>query len=454
MRYENRLADFEIDGWDGARIAMSATGAFPIDLSLAVVEDRLVDAPLDMRIEADSLDAAIALAYVTSLEGVLGTVSGEVWVSGTPRSPQPQGTMTLSNGAWSVEAIGVRHTEVNGEFRLNSDQITLLPFTDPLLNLNFTFTRFQAVARADMEGLISGGFRLTGRYRRPVAQGEVVVDEGTIFVDELQRAAGIVDLTDSFLFDEGLAVDTTALVSQPIVAGFQNPFFDNLRVDVDMSVPRGSWLRSLESDIELSGDLLVRYDRSANDFVLIGQLEAVRGSHLVLGRSFELDGGTVDFIGRPGLNPDLDIQASSRIRRPDEPPFVVNAQVDGSLVRPIVTLTTDETGLAEEDLVSYLLFGQPSSALGGQSSAGLQQVQNSNALGSFRDAAVTYVGGALANQVGTAIARELSLDYVSRARPLCRAGRLRGTGAPPGRCQRSARAEHSGRCPCRMGTER
>lgn len=432
MRYEDRLADFEIDGWDGARVAISATGEFPIDLSLSVVEDRVVDAPIDMRIAADSLDAAIALAYVTSLREVLGTVTGEVWVSGTPRAPQPEGSVTLTNGEWSVDAIGIRHTEVNGEMRLNPDrtidvnlsstgvgrsdvtgQITLLPFTDPVLNLRFDFTRFQAVARADMEGLISGGFNLTGSYRRPVAQGEIVVDEGTIYVDELQRAAGVVDLTDSFLLDDGLAIDTTALVSQPLIAGFRNPFFDNLRVDVDMSVPRGSWLRSLESDIEMAGDLLVRYDRSANDFVLIGELEAVRGSHLVLGRSFELDGGTVNFIGRPGLNPDLDIQASSRIRRPDDPPFVVNAQVDGSLVRPVVTLTTDETGLAEEDLVSYLLFGQPSSALGGQSSAGLAQVQSSNALTSFRDAAVTYVGGALANQVGTAIARELSLDYVS-----------------------------------------
>lgn len=432
MEYEDRLADFEIDGWDGARVAMSANGEFPIDLALTPVEDRVVEESIDMRISADSLDAAIALAYVTSLQGVLGTVTGEVWVSGTPRAPQPEGSVRLTDGEWSIDAIGIRHTEVNGELRLNPDrtvdvdltstgagrsevsgQLTLLPFRDPVLNLRFDFTRFQAVARADMEGLISGGFNLTGSYRRPVAQGELVVDEGTIYVDELQRAAGIVDLTDSFLLDDGLAIDTTALVSQPLIAGFQNPFFDNLRVDVDMSVPRGSWLRSLESDIEMSGDLLVRYDRRANDFVLIGELEAVRGSHLVLGRSFELDGGTVNFIGRPGLNPDLDIQASSRIRRPDEPPFEVNAQVDGSLVRPIVTLTTEETGLAEEDLVSYLLFGQPSSALGGRSSAGLREVQSTNTLTQFADAAVTYVGGALANQVGTAIARELSLDYVS-----------------------------------------
>lgn len=434
MEYRDRLADFQVDGWDGARVAVSASGEYPVDLALARVENRIVEAPMDMRIEADSLDAAIALSYVTSLEGVLGSVSGEVWFSGTPSQVRPEGRLSLADGEWSIEAIGVRHTEVSGDLRLNPDRtvdvsltstgsgrsdvtgiVTLAPFSDPRLNLRFELDGFQAVARPDMDAILSGQFDLTGVYSRPVAQGEIVVDEGTIFVDELQRAAGIVDLSEeSFLFDVGVGVDTTALVFQPLVAGFRNPFFDNLRVDVEMSVPRGSWLRSLESDIELAGELRVLYDRFFGDFVLLGDLEAVRGSHLVMGRSFDLDGGTVSFQGRPGLNPDLDIQASSRIRRPDDPPFQIDAAVTGSLLQPVVTLTTEESGLAEEDLVSYLLFGQPSSALGGRNAEGLAQVRNSNALSSVQDFAVTYVGGALFNQLGSTIARETGVvDYVS-----------------------------------------
>jgi hypothetical protein len=216
---------------------------------------------------------------------------------------------------------------------------------------------------------------------------------------------GVVDLSDPFLFDVGLAVDTTALSAQPLIAGFENPFFDNLRVDVDLAVPRGSWLRSIETNAELSGDLLVRYDRFAGDFVLIGELQAVRGSHLVLGRSFQLVGGTVSFIGRPGLNPDLDIQASTRIRSPDNPPIDVNAQVGGTLVRPVVTLTSDQVGLAEEDLISYMLFGRPSGQLA--QGAGQQSLIRST----------LYQGlSAAANQLGTALAQEipeLGLDYLA-----------------------------------------
>ncbi len=246
-----------------------------------------------------------------------------------------------------------------------------------------------------------------------MVQGALTVDAGTIFVDELQRTAGVVDLRDPFLLADGLVVDTTALVSQPLFAGLTNPFFDNLRVDVDLTVPRGSWLRSIDTNAELSGDLLVLYDRSADDFVLIGELQALRGSHRVLGRSFELNGGTVNFIGRPGLNPDLDIQASTRIRRPNDSPFRVEAVVGGTLLRPDVTLTTEETGLAEEDLISYLVFGQPSGALG---AGGTSQVGGARGFGTAAQGAVTFIGGTFWNQFGSAIAQELgalSLDYVS-----------------------------------------
>ncbi len=431
--YEDRVATVDMDGWDGARMAVSARGDFPVDLSFSRVEDRIVDAPMDVRLAADSLDAAIALSLVPSLESVLGTISGEVWLEGTPRAPEPTGVLTLSEGEWSIEAIGVRHTEVNGELRLNPDRtvdvdlvstgtgrsevsgwVSLAPFSDPRLNLQFAMDGFQAVDRPDVFAIISGQFDLLGNYRRPLAQGAIVVDEGTIYVDELQRAAGVVDLADdSFLFDAGLGVDTTALVTQPLLAGFENPFFDNLRVNVEMSVPRGSWLRSLESDIELAGELQVLYDRSVGDFVLLGELDAVRGSHLVLGRSFDLQEGTVSFQGRPGLNPDLDILASSRIRRPDEPAFDIDAAVTGPLLQPVVTLTTEESGLAEEDLVSYLLFGQPSTALGGRNADGLAQV-NSGLASSIQGGLVTYFGGAFFNQIGNQLAQETDIiDYVS-----------------------------------------
>jgi translocation and assembly module TamB len=430
LDYADQRAVFSLLGWDGGRDAIDASGEFPVDLSLAAVENRVLDRPMELRISADSLDAAIALSYLSDLQQVVGVVSGDVAIGGTPGAPAPEGSMRLSNAEWTIEALGVRHAGVNGDLTLNPDRtvdvsltstgtgrstvegsVTLEPFIDPPLNLVFRFDRFQAVERIDVEALISGQFALGGSYRRPVASGSLTLDEGTVYVDEFQRAAGVVDLSDPLLYERGLGVDTTALMSQPLLAGLRNPFLDNLRVDIQLAVPRDTWLRSIETNVEMAGDLLVAYDRSRNDLVLVGELQAVRGSHQVLNRTFEVDGGTVSFIGRPGLNPDLDIDASTRVRRREDD-LEVLAHVGGTLIQPVVTLSTDDVGVGQADLVSYLIFGQPMTQLG-SSQAQLMSQGSSNAVSGIAGDLGTWYGGALASQFGAALAQGGVVDYLS-----------------------------------------
>jgi len=185
-------------------------------------------------------------------------------------------------------------------------------------------------------------------------------------------------------------------------------------VNIDLRVPRDTWLRSTETNVEMAGDLLVVYDRSEGDLVLVGELEALRGSHLVLNRSFELEGGTVSFIGRPGLNPDLDIEATTRIRRRDNPDLEVVARVGGTLIQPVVTLSTDEVGIAEADLMSYLVFGQPSRELGSSQTALFRETDVGGAVTRNLEGGLRWYSGVLANQVGAAIAQGTPfVDYLS-----------------------------------------
>lgn len=420
LQYEDRTSTFRVDAWDGSRSVLTAAGTLPIDLALSEVQSRTLDEPMDVEVTADSLDARIALGYLETLKDVAGTVSADVHIGGTSRQPEPSGEVQLHNGAWTIEALGVRHTGLTGDLVLRPDRtvtvkltttrggtsavtgvVTMVPVSDPELDLLVTFDHFQAVARRDVESMISGQFRVTGRYSLPVAEGSLTLDQGTLFVEEFARASGVVDLTDPTLYADGLAVDTTVFVSQPLIASIRNPFVDNLRVDIDLSVPRDMWLRSDEMNVEIGGELQVRYDRRQNDLVLIGDLQALRGSYLVLGRTFDVDEGTVSFIGQPGINPSLNIQATSRIRRREEEPLDVIATVQGTLVQPLVTLSTEETGLSQSDLVSYLVFGRPSGAMG--------NFGRQTALGG-----VTYLTGALASQIGAALQQEIGvIDYLS-----------------------------------------
>jgi hypothetical protein len=161
-------------------------------------------------------------------------------------------------------------------------------------------------------------------------------------------------------------------------------------------------------NVEMGGDLLVRYDRALGDLVLVGELEALRGSYAVLGRTFEVSGGTVAFLGQAGVNPTLEIEARSRIRRRDGDPVEVVATVEGTLVQPIVTLTSEEAGVEQSDLISYLVFGRAGTELGsggGTLGGGLGQ--------DLGGGVGTFAVGTLANQIGSALAQGIGLDYVA-----------------------------------------
>jgi autotransporter translocation and assembly factor TamB len=427
LDYRDREARVRFDAAEDGRRVFRADGTVPVELALNTEGRRVVGRPMDVTVTADSLDASVALSYLDMLEDVQGKVSGDFHIGGTLDDPEPSGVLRLEDAAWSIEALGVRHTGVQGSLTLNADRtvdvdltsrangtsvvngrVTLEPVSDPKLDLSVAFRDFQAVSRRDVEGNISGQVHLGETYRKPLLTGQLTVDHGTLFLEEFARSAEVVDLTDPRF---GLMVDTAALSGRPLLAGISNPFLQNLRVNVDLSVPRDSWLRSEDMNVEMGGDLIVSYDRSKRDVVLVGDLQALRGSYAVLGRRFDVQSGTVGFIGTPGINPTLDIQAMSRIRRPETTPLEVTATVSGTLMQPRVTLSTQEQGIAQSDLVSYLVFGRPSYQLATPGSG------SQTAAGSVGRAAtegvVTYVTGSLATRIGTALSREIGLDYLS-----------------------------------------
>ena len=88
----------------------------------------------------------------------------------------------------TIEAIGVRHTGVNGELLLRPDRtvdvaltaqgpgrsdvsgtLLLEPFDNPALDLTFDFDRFQAVRRADRAGSSWSSILAPQRTRAAVA---------------------------------------------------------------------------------------------------------------------------------------------------------------------------------------------------------------------------------------------------------------------------------------------
>jgi hypothetical protein len=122
LAYRDRSANVDVDAWVGDREVLTGSGVVPVDLALTTVESRSVEQEMDVTLTADSLDASLALVYLSALENVVGTVSAEMHIGGTPSRPEPSGRVVLQNAAWTVEALGVRHTGVSGELLLQPDR--------------------------------------------------------------------------------------------------------------------------------------------------------------------------------------------------------------------------------------------------------------------------------------------------------------------------------------------
>ncbi len=426
FRYEDLTLEGEIDAEAGSRRLLSLSGRLPADLTLAgEVERRLPDQEIEITAIVDSLPVAMVLGVVEGIEEVEGAIHGRVRVGGSSGRPEPQGELVLEGAGLSVPALGLRPRGIRMDLRVREDlrvevegeasaggraaisgSVDLSELTNPGFDLRFGLAGFQAVDRRDLTAAIGGELTLAGSFREPLIGGVANFEQGELFLEEFAREAMAVDLSNPLLLD---VVDTTVVAGGAAAELARSPFLENLRVDVALSLEQDFWIRSLDStqgmDVELAGELGLSFDRAGREFRLAGSLEAVRGSYTQLGRIFDVETGTLDFVGTPGIDPSLSIQAVHRFRREVGEPLNVLANVSGTLQVPEVTLSSDaQPPIPESDLISYMLFGRPSYAL-------------ASGEVSVVDRAAAGLGSAFLNlgvsQLGTTFSRSLGVDYLS-----------------------------------------
>ena len=414
VEYGERRLRGNLRAWRDSFLAGRIEVSYPVDLALQEREERILDEPMDVRVVTDSFPTVVLATFLETVEDVTGAVTGEVRFAGTPRDVRPSGGFRVEGGSFRLPALGIRPAEIEGTVELTEEDrarldlqgraggqirvqgtMELDPLTDPGFDLTIRADGFQAVARRDVQGRVSGQVTLAGTFTRPVVTGSSRVDEGVLRIEEFERSAEVVDLSDPRFFE---VVDTAVVEGRSGLAQSPNPFLQNLRVEVDLQVQR-SWLRSRNMNVEMAGNLIINWNRNTGDLVLTGQLSAVRGTYTQFNRQFQVQDGTIEFVGTPGLNPNLGIQAVTRLRTAQGEPLTIVADVSGTLQSPRLSLTSDaQPPIAESDLVSYLLFGRPSFVLGSGETALLQQ-------------SASQLLGAAVSRLGSAAIQEVGVDY-------------------------------------------
>jgi autotransporter translocation and assembly factor TamB len=389
------------------RSILTSGGRVPLDLRLASVGERRLSQALRLNVTADSLPPGLPLGLLDGFTRVGGRIDGTMVVGGTTLDPTLSGGFAIRDGTadWSVS--GVRYRDVTGNFVLEQGRLLRVDLNavsadpreralalagtvgtgtvkgtldfdelnDPQFDLRLNASGVYAARRRDVEARVTGDVLLAGRYTRPVVSGQLRVDEGTLYIEELYRQYLLsgVELDDPSLFS---LVDTSLVAVRPFIAASRNPFMKNLHVtDMQVSVGADSWLRSRDMDVEVNGDLNVAFDRRHEDLRLTGSLNVGRGTYTLYypplqSRRFQVRQGAINFPGTPGIDPSLSITAAYKARARGEPLDVL-AIVTGTLQNPRVRLSSEvQPPISESDLASYLFFGVPTwevaSAGGGQ----------------------------------------------------------------------------------------
>lgn len=402
-RYGERALLAGASVWGGGQQLLDAEARIPLRLSISELLpsfELLRQEPLSARIAADSIGLGLLTAAVPTLAEGTGTLTALATVGGTLERPQLEGYAALRDGAVRVLPLGVRYEGIVASLSLE-DQVVRI---DSLLARSAGTARLSGSVRFGQTGgpnvyllaalngframdveevaqvTVSGELALSGDLPNPVLTGEATIDESTFRIPELDERS-TVEITDVEIGQIGPDTATVGGFGPALLAGLR---VDGLVVNVGESV----WLVSEDARIQIAGENLVVY-RSGEELRVFGVLRAERGTYTLrvgpLTREFEIEQGQVRFFGTEDFNPDLDIVAINRIRTlqsGDATSINVIVNITGTVQFPRIQLTSDtRPPLPESEILSLLLFGQPSFELGGAAGGLAQEVLVQEALG-------------------------------------------------------------------------
>jgi translocation and assembly module TamB len=411
-------------------------GFYPLHLSLtdsaAMV---LPDSPMELKLTARQLPFAVVGGMTNDLQVTGGVIDANITAGGTWNHPDMAGSLTIQDAAFAMEEIGVEYDNLAMSLTFNDNSIHLdsllvargkgfmratgqLEFENTLLSGTLHSTDFTLTAdklflarHSNFEIQISGNTNLKGSTAEPRYSGEITIDRSKFYVPFLTEMAtksgGTLESPpmllaatsrDTVRFDSsGQVIDTVEVSAVETL-----DYYRNLRGSLTLKIPRNTWLKSPEMNIEISGEIRM-VKESPEDFELFGPITVVRGKYSMYGKEFVIREGTLTFTGGAEYNPDLNLVAYYTFRSPEREKHLLVATITGKAFTPQVAFTLDGAEIPERDALAYVVFGQSmdevtAAGTGGGSGSG--------------DLAKGVAANMLAGQLASTLGKNLGFDVV------------------------------------------
>ena len=367
---------------------------------------------MELRAQSNGLSVAFLNTLKLPLENIVGRLALDMVVTGTPSAPQPRGTLHLLDGGFAVRDLGTRVNDVDIAVRADPSRVTVTQLSARAaggtldgsgvvtlkdlqaqnLDLRIAARRWPAIQTERYRAIVDGDVRVGGALTAPAITGKLRVIEGTARPDlsaldrnpvPLKRDPSIVVVQH-----RGGAPIETAPADKNNGAP-KTDLWRALAIDLGVSVPNNLWVRHVNAEVELSGDLTLSKRPNAEP-TLTGAIEAVRGWLGFQGRRFTISRGRVQFTGGQPIDPVIDVVAEYRAND-----YLVNAIAGGRASKPTLTLTS-QPQLEQSDILALLLFGKTTKDLSGGEQISLQK----NAIDITSSFAAAQIGRAVSNALG------------------------------------------------------
>jgi hypothetical protein len=342
----------------------------------------LVDgAPLTGSLTAEGFAIGPLLElFAVDVRDAAGVVDAQVTLSGTAEAPMVAGAASLSGGALTLPALNQRYDEITAEVefadrrllirdaRARSDgwvvasgQVVLERLDEPVLDLTVRFDGFRPVGVENQrDAAVFGAIGIAGAPLSLELSGDLRLDDGYVVIPQFGGGrAELIDMTRP-----------PPVFGAPIEAIPDDGVWENLAIrNLRVTAGESAWFLAEEARVQLAGTVTV--NKVGPALRVVGTLAGTRGQYTLIAgpivRRFDIVAAQVRFLGESPPNPAVDITARRVVYDPGGRQLAVDVRITGTLQTPRLGVAgADQVGIAESELLSFLLFGQPSFALGGE----------------------------------------------------------------------------------------
>ena len=363
--------------YENSASILSATVEAKVDITQKDFEKSFQNTTFNARIKSEGIDLSPLIAFNEELQTIDGKLLIDVTASGSGKDPNINGKIEVKDVGFRMFSLGNKVQIPSAVFEMSGKKGRLHPMTikteegEGTFEADVDFRTLKYNGKGVLSGLmvratpaeararLDGQINVKGEMLNAMITGDITARDIEVIVPDKP-----VKVVENIKFvDQREAEREEFIYSDRSKPDF---FIDFVEMDLKVDIPKDSWVRGSGANIEVEGKLEIT-KKLRELYIVTGNIDVVRGEYQFMGKLFVIESGTVSFKGKEIINPFIDVRALYEISS-----IEVYINITGTAEKPKIRLSSDPP-LDENEIVSYLVFGTSSEALGSDNRVAFQE---------------------------------------------------------------------------------